>query len=65
MFEINDVVSKRSVKISNVNITNTLIFFVEKKVRIFCSAKDSHIFSTQNSNVFDNVVGVLLNELTS
>ena len=31
---------------------NTLLFFVEKNVRILCSAKDSHIFSTKNNSVF-------------
>ena len=30
LFEINDVVSKRFVKISNVNIKNMLLFFVGK-----------------------------------
>ena len=30
LFKTNDVVSKRFVKISNINITNTLLFFVEK-----------------------------------
>ena len=27
---------------------------------IFCIAKDSHIFSTKYSSVFDNVVGIYL-----
>ena len=31
-----------------------------KNVRIFCTAKDSHIFSTKNSSGFDNVVGIYL-----
>ena len=30
LFKTNDIVSKRFVKISNINITNTLLFFVEK-----------------------------------
>ena len=42
------------------NITNTLLFFVEKNVRILCNAKDSHIFSTKNSSVFAYVVGINL-----
>ena len=33
-------------------LSNTLLFFVEKNVRIFCIAKDSHIFSTKNNSVF-------------
>ena len=28
-------------------LSNPLLFFVEKNVRIFCSAKDSHIFSNK------------------
>ena len=40
LFKINDVFSKRFVKISNDHNTNTPLFFIEKKkVR-----KDSHIF---------------------
>ena len=31
---------------------NTLLFFDEKNVRILCTAKDSHIFSTKNNSVF-------------
>ena len=30
LFKINDVASKQFIKISNGNITNTLLFFVEK-----------------------------------
>ena len=45
LFEINDVVSKRFVKISNMNIANPLLFFVE---------------TTKNNSVFDNVVGIYL-----
>ena len=29
-------------------------------MRIFCNAKDSHIFPTKNNWVFDNVVGIYL-----
>ena len=60
LIEINNVVSQSFFKILNANNTNTLIFFVEKNVRIFCSAKDSHIFPTKNNGVFDNVVGIYL-----
>ena len=49
LFKINDIVSSCFVKILKVNITNTLLFFVEKNVRIFCTAKDSHIFPTINN----------------
>ena len=37
---------------------NPLLFLVGKNVRIFCTAKDSHIFSTKNNSGFDNVVGM-------
>ena len=38
------------VKQISAKVTNTLLFFVEKNVRILCSsAKDSHIFSTKNN----------------
>ena len=37
-------------------------YFLLEKVRIFCNAKDSHIFPTKNS-VFDNVVGIYLTRL--
>ena len=29
-------------------------------MRIFCIAKDSHIFSTKNNSVFDSLVGIYL-----
>ena len=29
-------------------------------MRIFCNAKDSHIFPTKNDSVFDNVVSISL-----
>ena len=61
LFEINDVVSERFVKILNNNITNTLgFFFCWKNVRILCTAKDSHIVSTKNNSVFDDVVRIYL-----
>ena len=34
-------------------------------MRIFCIAKDSHIFPTKNNGVFAFVVVIILNELTS
>ena len=36
------------------------VIFCWKKVRIFCSAKDSHIFPTNNNSVFDNLVSICL-----
>ena len=39
----------------------TLLFFVDKNVRILCiAAKDSHIFSTKNNSVFAYVVSIYL-----
>ena len=35
-------------------------FFCRTNVRIFCNAKDSHIFTTNNNSVFDNEVGIYL-----
>ena len=64
-----------SFKLKKLNSTNPLLFFVEKNVRIFCAAKDSHIFynvrifctakdshifSTINSGGFDNLVSIYL-----
>ena len=40
------------------NITNTLLFFVEK-----CTAKDSHIFSTKNNSVFVTLADICLTNL--
>ena len=40
------------VKQISAKVTNTLLVFVEKNVRILCTAKDSHIFSTKNNSVF-------------
>ena len=42
------------VKQISAKVTNTLLFFVEKNVRILCSAKDSHIFSTKNNSAKDS-----------
>ena len=33
-------------------LSNQLLFFVEKNVRIFCTAKDSHIFPTKDNSGF-------------
>ena len=46
LFKTNDLVSKRFVKISNLDILNLPIFFV------VCTAKASLILSTKNINVF-------------
>ena len=59
LFKINDVISLQFVKISNGNITNTVIFCC-KNVRILCNAKDSHISSTKNNSVFAYVVSIYL-----
>ena len=40
------------IKISNVNISNMPIFFVETNVRSFCSAKASLIFQQKYISVF-------------
>ena len=52
LFKTNDIVSKRVVKISNLNISNKPIFFVEKMCEAFANAKASLIFSTKNISVF-------------
>ena len=36
------------------------VIFCWKNVRIFCPAKDSHLFSTKNNSGFDNLVGIYL-----
>ena len=41
---------RQLVKYMLATLSNTLLFFVEK-VRIFCSAKDSHIFPTKINSV--------------
>ena len=58
LFKTNDIVSQGDVKISNVNISNMPIFFVEK----MCTAKASLIFSTKNISGFGYKV---LKHLTS
>ena len=40
------------VKYIPTTLSNTLLFFCWKNVRIFCIAKDSHIFQTKNNSVF-------------
>ena len=50
------------VKQISAKVTNTLLFFVEKNVRILCSAKDSHIFSTKNNSVFVILMFEILTE---
>ena len=35
-------------------------YFCWKNLRIFCTAKDSHIFSTKNNSGFDNIVSIYL-----
>ena len=40
------------VKYMLTTFSNPLLFFVEKNVRILCTAKDSHIFSTKNNSEF-------------
>ena len=42
---------RQLVKYMPTEFSNTLIF-CEKNVRIFCIAKDSHIFPTKNNSVF-------------
>ena len=51
------------VKQISAKVTNTLLFFVEKNVRILCSAKDSHIFSTKNNSVFVTLAEICLTNL--
>ena len=63
LFKTKYVVSSCFVKISNINITNTLLFFVEKNLRILCTAKDSHIFSTKNNSVFVTLADICLTNL--
>ena len=52
LFKTNDIVSKGFIKISNVDISNMPVFFVEKNVRNFCTAKASLIITTKNFRVF-------------
>ena len=51
---------KVSLRLKNLNITNTLLSFVGKKCWKNERILDSHIFSTKNNSVFDNVVGIYL-----
>ena len=44
--------SPQFVNYTSTSKANTLLFFVEKNVRILCIAKDSHIFSAKNNSVF-------------
>ena len=37
-------------KISSINISNIPVFFVNKKLRSFCTAKATLMFSTKNFN---------------
>ena len=39
------------------------LFFVEKNVRILCTAKDSHIFLTKNNSVFVTLADICLTNL--
>ena len=41
-------------------LPNTLIFFVEKNKRSFCTAKASHIFSIKNIDIFEIVMFEIL-----
>ena len=52
LFKTNDVVSLRFVKISNFNISNMPIFFVEKMLKAFAVQKLLSFFSTKNFSVF-------------
>ena len=58
--------SKLTTSLINVSLKfKTLIlqihcYFCWKNVRIFCSAKNSHIFPTKHSSVFDHLVGIYL-----
>ena len=49
LFKTNDVVSQRFVKISNVNISNMPIFFVEKMREAFAVQKLFSFFQQKNS----------------
>ena len=43
----------------------SVLFFVEKNVRILCTAKDSHIFSTKNNSVFVTLADICLTKFMS
>ena len=49
------------VKQISAKVTNTQLFL--KNVRILCSAKDSHIFSTKNNSVFVILMFEILTKL--
>ena len=51
LFKINDVVSKRFVKISNVNISNMPIFLLKKFEKLLQCKSFSQLF---NKNIFRN-----------
>ena len=62
--------SKLTTSLVNVSLKfQTLIlqihcyFFVEKNVRILCTAKNSHIFSTKNNGVFVTLADICLTNL--
>ena len=63
LFKTNDVVSKRFVKISNINITNTLLFFVEKKCENPLHCKGFSHFLTKNNSVFVTLADICLTNL--
>ena len=54
--KINDIVRLRFVKDVYVNVTNMLLFLLDKCENFF--TKDSHIFHTKKNSRFDNVVDV-------
>ena len=65
LFKTKDVVSKHFVKISNINITNTLLFFfLSKKCENPLHCKGfSHLFSTKNNSVFVTLADICLTNL--
>ena len=52
LFKTNDIVSQRVVKISNVNISNKPIFFVEKMCEAFALQKLLSFFQQKNFSAF-------------
>ena len=44
---------RQLVKYMPTTLSNTLYFLLKKNLRIFCNAKDYHIFPTKNSSVFE------------
>ena len=58
LFQINDLVN---VSLNSKRKYNKhIVIFCRKNVRIFCNAKDFHIFPTKDNSVFDNVVSIYL-----